>query len=141
MKDRILGELTFNVGWCKIENINLWSKDYNIKIRFSAYENQAPNEVQKSQYIDFKKNLNTISEKSEIIINKFITEQITYIRDLLGNEFSSDFQKILTPVQVLFLQSGKRALLLKPTWIDEDVVIVLEDDLSIDYGEQIEGEV
>ena len=36
MKDKVFGEMQFNVGWYKMETINLWGNLYTFKEKRSA---------------------------------------------------------------------------------------------------------
>ena len=46
MNDKVFGELTYDGGWTKKENLMLWGKENVVKIVVSAYENEEPNAAQ-----------------------------------------------------------------------------------------------
>ena len=51
MKDKVFGEMQFNVGWCKMETISLWGNLYTFKIRISTTKDEVPSEKQQQAYL------------------------------------------------------------------------------------------
>ncbi|WP_165730985.1 hypothetical protein [Polaribacter sp. 20A6] len=141
MEDKVIGKLEFNTGWSKFENIKLWDKDYKLELRFSSNIEEQPNKLQQSEYIKFKENISEISTKSKFAFDKFIEQEKEYIKQQLGESVSLRFIDLVILNEVLFFQSGKTALLFDVEWTDEEVVLLLGNEISIDYGEQIDGEV
>lgn len=141
MKDKVFGDLQFNVGWYKKEDITLWGNRYNFKIRVSATKDELPNVKQKEAYLAFKEKINEISEKSLTPVNNFLQENIDEITDEYGQSLPSKLTDVLTPNQVLFFKSGKTAVIFDVAWTDENVVILLGQTIKVDYGYCIEGEV
>lgn len=141
MKDNVFGDLQFNVGWYKKEDITLWGKRYNFKIRVSATKDELPTLKQKEAYLTFKEKINEVSEKSLTPVNNFLQENMDEITDEYGQSLPSKLTDVLTPNQVLFLKSGKIAVIFDVAWTDENVVILIGQTIKVDYGYCIEGEV
>ena len=141
MNDKIFGEMQFNVGWYKIENITLWGNLYTFKIRVSATIDELPNDKQQQAYLSFKENINEISEKSLGLVNDFLQDNISEITEEFGQPLPTKLTDVLIPNQVLFFKSGKIAVIFDVAWTDENVVLLLGQTTKVDYGYIIEGEV
>lgn len=141
MNDKIFGEMQFNVGWYKIENIALWGNLYTFKIRVSATSDEFPNDKQQQAYLSFKENINEISEKSLGLVNDFLHENISEITEEFGQPLPTKLTDVLIPNQVLFFKNGKIAVIFDVAWTDENVVLLLGQTTKVDYGYIIEGEV
>ena len=141
MNDIIFGEMQFNVGWYKIENITLWGNLYTFKIRVSATSDEFPNDKQQQAYLWFKENINEISEKSLGLVNDFLHENISEITEEFGQPLPTKLTDVLIPNQVLFFKNGKIAVIFDVAWTDENVVLLLGQTIKVDYGYIIEGEV
>ena len=141
MNDKIFGEMQFNVGWYKIENITLWGNLYTFKIRVSATSDEFPNDKQQQAYLSFKENINEISEKSLGLVNDFLQDNISEITEEFGQPLPTKLTDVLIPNQVLFFKNGKIAVIFDVAWTDENVVLLLGQTTKVDYGYIIEGEV
>lgn len=141
MNDKIFGEMQFNVGWYKIENITLWGNLYTFKIRVSATIDEFPNDKQQQAYLSFKENINEISEKSLGLVNDFLQDNISEITEEFGQPLPTKLTDVLIPNQVLFFKSGKIAVIFDVAWTDENVVLLLGQTTKVDFGYIIEGEV
>lgn len=141
MNDKIFGEMQFNVGWYKIENITLWGNLYTFKIRVSATRDEFPNDKQQQAYLSFKENINEISEKSLGLVNDFLQDNISEITEEFGQPLPTKLTDVLIPNQVLFFKSGNIAVIFDVAWTDENVVLLLGQTTKVDYGYIIEGEV
>lgn len=119
MTDKVFGELYYQGGWCKNQEIEFWGKKCDIKIVVSAYKDEAPNEEQQKAYSWFLNNLKDISEKS---LEK-MKEYLKTIREeiiLYGNVPSvpEDVFEILSISQILFMETGSVAVLCSACWDD-----------------------
>ena len=141
MKDKVFGEMQFNVGWCKMETISLWGNLYTFKIRISTTKDEVPREKQQQAYLSFKKNLNEISEKSLGLVNDFLSNNIDEILGELGEPLPTNLTDLLIPNQVLLFKNGKTAIIFDAAWTDENVVILLGQSIKVDYGYILEGEI
>lgn len=141
MKDKVFGEMQFNVGWYKMETINLWGNLYTFKIRTSTTKSEVPNEKQQQAYLSFKNNLKEISEVSLGSVNKFLSDNMDEILDELGQPLPTNLTDLLIPNQVLFFKNGKTAIIFDVAWTDENVVILLGQSIKVDYGYILEGEI
>lgn len=141
MKDKVFGEMQFNVGWYKMETINLWGNLYTFKIRTSTTKDEMPNEKQQQAYLSFKKNLNEISEKSLSLVNDFLSKNIDEILNEFGQPIPTNLSDLLIPNQVLFFKNGKTAIIFDAAWTDENIVILLGQSIKVDYGYILEGEI
>ena len=72
MEDKILGHLTYNVGWCKTAVINLWQNEQAITFRFSCYSSEIPNQEQREAYIDFNRNIAVFNTQTEHLVKEYI---------------------------------------------------------------------
>ena len=141
MKDKVFGELQFNVGWYKNETITLWGNLYTFRIRVSSTKDELPNEKQQQAYLSFKENINKISDESFGPVNVFLQENMDEISEEYGQSLPTKLTDTLIPNQVLFFKNGKIALIFDVTWTDENVVCLLGQTIIVDYGYVIEGEV
>ena len=141
MEDKVFGEIQFNVGWYKMETITLWRNLYAFKIRTSTTKGELPSEKQQQAYLSFKNNLNEISDKSLGPVNDFLTENIDEILEEFGQPLPMKLTDLLIPNQVLFFKNGKTAIIFDVAWTDENVVILLEQSIKVDYGYILEGEI
>ena len=141
MKDKVFGEMQFNVGWCKMETIRLWGNLYTFQIRISTTKDEVPSEKQQQAYLSFKKNLNEISEKSLGLVNDFLSNNIDEILGELGEPLPTNLTDLLIPNQVLLFKNGKTAIIFDAAWTDENVVILLGQSIKVDYGYILEGEI
>lgn len=136
MEDEILGELKYNGGWSKIEKIQIWGSEINLKITVSAYENETPNSNQQAAYKRFKDELDNITKISQ----KKLFEYIEYIKEEVMTysgikEIPKDILKIVSPKEVLFLENGNFAVLCNALW-DKHGVAVLCRECDIVVGPQ-----
>ena len=141
MKDKVFGEMQFEVGWCKTEAISLWGNLYTFKIRTSTTKDDVPSEKQQQAYLSFKKNLNEISKKSLGPVNDFLSNNIDEILGELGEPLPTNLTDLLNPNQVLFFKNGKTAIIFDVAWTDENVAILLGQSIKVDYGYILEGEI
>lgn len=141
MKDKVFGEMQFYVGWYKMESIVLWGNHYTFKIRVSTTKEELPNEKQQQAYISFKNNLNEISAKSIGPVNDFLSANIDDILEEFGQPLPKNLTDLLIPNQVLFFQNGKTAIIFDVAWTDENVVILIDQAIKVDYGYILEGEI
>ncbi len=141
MEDRVFGEMQFNVGWSKMETINLWGNLYTFKIRTSTTIDEVPSEKQQQSYISFKNNLNEISANTLGPVNDFLSDNIDEILDEFGHPLPTKLTDLLIPNQVLFFKNGKTAIIFDVAWTDENVVILLGQSIKVDYGYILEGEI
>lgn len=137
MKDEVFGELFYDTGWCKIENLNFWNENLDIKIIVSAYENESPNSRQHYSYKDFKEDIDLISRLTLRKVKKYIDmikdDIILYLNidDIPKNIFD-----ILTIDSILFIENGSFAILCSTKWDDHGIGIVCHDNGEIKVGPQ-----
>lgn len=141
MKDKVFGEMDFQVGWYKMENIHLWGNFYTFKIRISTLKEEQPNELQQQAYLSFKKNLKEISEQSLPLMNEFLSDNLEDILEYFGQPLPNALTDLLIPNQILFFKNGKSAIIFDVAWTEDNVVILLEDKIKVDYGYIIENEI
>lgn len=141
MKDNVFGEMDFQVGWYKMENIHLWGNIYTFKIRTSTLKEERPNLLQQQAYISFKKNLKEISEQSLSLMDNFLSDNLEEILEYFGQPLPNALTDLLIPNQVLFFKNGKAAIIFDVAWTEDNVVILLEDKIKVDYGYIIENEI
>lgn len=129
MLDNVLGELTYQGGWCKKEAVRFWDKEIEVKIKFSSYENEQVNSAQIVSYKYFKEDLESISKMSL----KKLKEYIECIEDdvLLYGELEvipEDIFELVKITQVLFLEKGAFAILCNAVWDDHGVAVLCTEE-------------
>lgn len=140
MKDNVFGEMQFNVGWCKMETIELWGNLYTFKIRTSSMVDEIPSERQQQAYLSFKNNLKEVSDKTLAPVNDFLSNNLEEILEEFGQPLPKNLTDLLIPNQVLFFKNGKVAIIFDVAWTDENVVILFGQSIKVDYGYILEGE-
>ena len=131
MEDKILGHLTYNVGWCKTAVINLWQNEQAITFRFSCYSSEIPNQEQREAYIDFNRNIAVFNTQTEHLVKEYIENMFHYT----GNSLWT----FLTVNEILFFQNCNYAIICSPKNYDEDIVVLVKNkDIEIGGGYLIE---
>lgn len=140
MEDKVFGKMDFNVGWCTTKTIALWNNLYTLKMRTSTLYEERPNDAQRQAYLHFIENIEKISSKSLDLLLKFIEDNTEDIKDVLGTPIPTDIHELVIPKQVLFFKNGKTAIICDTTWTDENVVVLISDNIQVDFGYIIENE-
>ena len=97
MNDKIFGEVSFDAGWNKDENISLWGKTNGILVTAVAYyESEAITEAQQSSYRSYNLNKSIMEKKIEQLLSNYMDEP----------------EKHLTPRFLVFEKDGAYALML-----------------------------
>ncbi len=97
MIHNLFGEITFNIGWKRKKDINLFGKKYSIELNIQAYfEKDGITSKQEEAYVEF-----TESEDYKIKI----------IENLLYN-YSDSAESRFIPRTLIFERDGSYALLL-----------------------------
>ncbi len=111
MNENISEKLVFDIGWKATIFLELFSRDYLVKLKFKAYfEKDKITQEQEKAYIEYKEN-------KKIILNK--VEKL-----LLG--YSLDAATRFIPKTLLFERDGAYALLCDDTFSpDEGVAVTL----------------
>ena len=148
MKDKVFGEMQFKAGMCKKENetITLWGNRYTFRIKTSNTKDEMPNEKQQQAYIDFKKNIDEISEKSREPVKKFLADESNFIAEMLDDvTLPQNLIDVLIPNQVRFFRNGKVAIIFDGAWTEDNVVVLLEpsepSSCKVDYDWILESEI
>jgi len=106
MHDKVFGEVSFNTGWNKNENISIWGKPNSILVTAVAYyEKENITEAQQLAYSSFSLNKSILEKKIEQLLSNYMDEP----------------EKHLKPRFLVFEKDGKYALL-------------LDDDTDMDNG-------
>lgn len=129
MKDNVLGELVYNGGWCKEEMMQFWNADLEIRIVFSAYENEQVNSSQMASYKYFKEDIESISRLSMKKLQDYIEcieEDILAYGEI--NVIPEDIFKLVRITQILFLENGAFAILCNAIWDEHGVAVLCTED-------------
>lgn len=135
--DDVLGNLIYNGGWSKNENIIFWDRDISIKIIVSAYEYEKVNLHQRESYTWFKKELINISKKSHSLMKSYINEQEEYIKlDLNLQSIPNDILAIVQPKTALIQDDGRIGILCDVAWDSHGAAIIIDENKNIEVGPQ-----
>lgn len=81
MNDKIFGEVSFDTGWNKNDEISLWGQTSDILVTAVAYyERESITEAQQSAYLSFNLNKAAIEKKIEHLLSNFIDEPKKYLK-------------------------------------------------------------
>ena len=129
MNDNFLGELVYNGGWSKEEELRFWSEKIIMRLVFSAYENEEVNSAQIASYKYFKEDLENISKLSLIKLKEYIEcieDDVLMYGDV--DAIPEDIFEIVKITQVLFLENGTFAILCNAAWDDHGVAVLCTED-------------
>lgn len=115
INDDIFGKMNFDVGWIKYEKLCIWGKLLNVKIRVSAYENEMPNDLQKSSYKRLMGDFDILMSKAKKELNKYL------------NAVNKDLETVGIS-EILFIENGVTALLCNVSWDNHGVCVIFEND-------------
>lgn len=136
MKDKVFGELSYNGGWIKKENLKFWGRDNEVKIVISAYENEEPNAAQQDAYIRLKTDLEEISKislKKLVEYMKEIEEDIIAYANV--SSIPEDIFELVSISEILFMESGSFGIMCKVKW-DSHGVAILCKECEVEVGPQ-----
>lgn len=123
INDKVLGEIEYDFGWIKIEEIPFFDSKYNVKMVFEAFEDEDITDTQRNNYIEFTKNIDEISKKA---INK--------LSDYLVENFTGMYvvKNIIVPTSVFFKQDGHYGVLCEFDLDEENgLAIVVSNDYDV----------
>ena len=90
--DPVFGEMEYKHGWFKNSVINLFGKNWNIKLTAQAYSEKNINNIQRENYSWFKQNFTNLQDKifnlTKNYINNFGGEVLLIEGDLKEPSFS-----------------------------------------------------
>jgi hypothetical protein len=135
--DEILGDLVYDGGWSKSENIVLWGNDIPIKTVAVADEYENVNSNQRESYLWIKKELVNVSCKSNSLMNNYINEKAEDIKPILGlSSIPHDISDIVRPKWMLIQQDGRIGILCDTSWDSHGVAIIVDRRKNIEVGPQ-----
>lgn len=121
--DKVFGEMEYKHRWYKIEKINFWSNDYEVRIVARAYSGEQIEDIQREQYLKFKENIVDISEASKNKVIEYINNNLDEIKYYWeeASYISEDgiLDGIAIPKTVMFEQSGEVIILCDCVWDEE----------------------
>lgn len=117
MKDKSFGEVSFDAGWNRIDNISLLGKDHDILVTAVAYyERESITEAQQSSYSSFTMNKTEIEKEVEGLLKDYIDNP----------------EKHLKPRFLVFEKNGSYALMLDDdTDPDNGIAVQLAPDKKV----------
>lgn len=101
-KDKVFGDIFYDYGWRKKEEIKFWNIEREIEINAVAYIGEDITEIQRKEYEWLKNNLELISEACLTRINEYILENYSSY-DI---KFK-DIPKLISPIEILFERDEK----------------------------------
>ncbi|WP_426709740.1 DUF6985 domain-containing protein [Cetobacterium sp. SF1] len=75
VKNSIVGDLTYDYGWRKKEEITFWNRREEVEINFIAYGEEKVNSTQEEEYTWLKNNLLEVEKNSLEEIKEYISEE------------------------------------------------------------------
>lgn len=146
MKDKILGELIYDHGFEKIEELQFFSKKYNIRVALQSYDETITNE-QRDAYIEFKENYDTVIEKlPNILLEYYLKIYDSFISEIVDLPEKIDKEhineetvvKLVIPKTLYITKKGKYGLLCNCYWDQEHGIAILFEHNSLSIIEQDE---
>lgn len=126
--DEVFGEMEYDYGWTKREQISLWGKDLNINITAWAYTGDSITTEQRKSYQKFLDSLDSISDST-------LKAVIEYVSENYDMNDSEEILETLSPETILFKQDGRCGILCDFT-LDEENGIVVCVFPTIEVGSQ-----
>lgn len=102
--DAVLGELTYDYGWIKQEEIDVWGRKIEVLITLSCFSNEDITDSQRETYSWFKDNLSLVFEKTKLAIVPYCIQKNA--EELSNAEFDNMY-KYVKLKNILFAQDTK----------------------------------
>jgi len=127
MFDEIFGQLEHKYNLYKYEIINLFGKDYQVKI---VVENDGTNTILEVQQNNYKEYLKYINENQEKIID--LIKQ--YFLDVYNENI--DMQRDIKPISIYFAREGDWGILFDTNIDEENGFAIFVKDSKLSIGTQ-----
>jgi len=127
MIDDIFGQLEHKYNFYKHENINLFGKDYKVKIVVENDETDTILDIQRKNYKEYIKYINDNQKKIIHLIRQ-------YFLDVYGQNI--DIQKDIIPTTIYFSRDGSWGILFDTKLDEENGFAFFVQDNKLSIGTQ-----
>ena len=133
--DAVFGEMTYKHRWFKTEILNIFEKDFSVRIVAKAFSGKPITDEQRDAYKWFKENLGQINETMTQLASGYINENCQEF-DAHGRRESmltahADLEQIITPRTLLFTKDGGILVLFDCPWDEHGIAIQLKPEIEI----------
>lgn len=129
MTDKVFGELSYDGGWVKNEEMVFWGRKQTIRIVVSAYENEKPNGAQQDAYDRLKTDREEISRLSLKKMKKYMKDIEGDIKVYCGiRNLPEDVFELVSISSILFLENGDFAILCRAEWDSHGAAVLCMEE-------------
>ena len=133
--DAVFGEMTYRHRWFKTEILNIFEKDFSVKIVAKAFSGKPITDEQRDAYKWFKENLGQINETMTQLASGYINENCQeFAANWRGARMvasPADLAQIITPRTILFTKDGGILVLFDCPWDEHGIAIQLKPEIEI----------
>lgn len=146
--DPAFGNMEFNYGWCKNEDITFFGKTIPVEVLAEAEIGQPILDIQQNLYTRFCSEINTLSSAALKALRAYYSENYLFISVQLGDDeklpeadriTDPELIQMVIPKTVFFPQDNLYAILCDSPWEPQEGLAIIISDEGISIG--IQGEV
>ena len=133
--DPVFGEMEYKHGWFKNSVINLFGKNWNIKLTAQAYSEKNINNIQRENYSWFKQNFTNLQDKifnlTKNYINNYLDKELEIQSNIKQVNTMNDLLKFVALKTILIDIEGSIILLLDFNMDEQGIGIKLYPRMDI----------
>lgn len=125
IKDAAFGVMHYDYGWVKEEKLVLFEETYQITCVASAYKGQEIEEIQRREYMEYRKDRAALGCAVEDALYQYCESR--------GITETEKITACLKPTELIFQRDGRVGLLLDCAWEAESgIVVFLKPEIKVD---------
>lgn len=132
--DSVFGEMIYNHGWVKREEIQFWEQIIDFKIKVVTYEENIVLETQREDYQYFKNNLDKLSSETLLAVEKYIEDNKDDISPYLPDNIKNtnyDVKELIKPKTILFDEEHVFGILCDCLWDEHGIGIQILPNIEV----------
>lgn len=134
--NKVFGNMEYNMRWYKEENIQIFTKKWDIKVIAKAFPGDDITKEQEESYLRFKENEKIYIETIENHLKEYVNENLEDLavywvgaRKIIN---TVDLAKIVEPKAFLFRQDGTILFLAECEWdIENGIAVKLYPEVEV----------
>ncbi len=134
--NKVFGNMEYNMRWYKEENIQIFTKKWDIKVIAKAFPGDDITKEQEESYLRFKENEKIYIETIENHLKEYVNENLEDLavywvgaRKIIN---TVDLAKIVEPKALLFRQDGTILFLAECEWdIENGIAVKLYPEVEV----------
>mgnify|MGYP003091763870 CR=1 FL=1 len=134
--NKVFGDMEYNMRWYKEENIQIFTKKWDIKVIAKAFPGDDITKEQEESYLRFKENEKIYIETIENHLKEYVNENLEDLavywvgaRKIIN---TVDLAKIVEPKALLFRQDGTILFLAECEWdIENGIAVKLYPEVEV----------